>query len=61
MTPNERLTQPDPFMCPRCDDPLELIEGWIEYGDQLVMVERLGCWKCGYREGGDDDGDDGDE
>jgi Zn ribbon nucleic-acid-binding protein len=50
----------DPFACPRCRAKLEMINGWKEYGDQLVKIQRLGCWKCGYIEGEPEDEDEED-
>lgn len=46
--------------CPRCGAKLVMVDGWAEYGDQLVEIQRLGCWKCGYAlyEEGDDPEDD---
>lgn len=43
--------------CPRCGlDEVTEVEGWTEYGDQLVEITRLGCLSCGWVE--DEDGDD---
>ena len=45
--------------CPRCNARLETIEGWREYGDQLIEIVVEGCMKCGYLV--DDESDDNDE
>lgn len=39
----------------RCGAPLDWIEGWAEYGDQLVEIVRRGCWVCGWIEYEDGD------
>ncbi len=36
--------------CPRCRAPLELVDGWREYGDQLVEIQTIGCFACGWNE-----------
>jgi hypothetical protein len=41
--------------CPNCGGSLVLIDGWAEYGDQTVEIQRLGCWICGYAVSEDDD------
>ena len=38
----------DPTKCPRCGARLEMIDGYREYGDQLVEIVVEGCMKCGY-------------
>jgi hypothetical protein len=44
--------------CPRCGHRIEPIEGWREYGDQLVEITVFGCMECGWNEDMDMDDDD---
>jgi len=48
----------DLFVCPRCGGELVLVDGWAEYGDQQVEVQRLGCYTCGYVRDEDHEDDD---
>lgn len=36
--------------CPRCGARTAEIDGWREYGDQLVEITVIGCWECGWNE-----------
>jgi len=43
-----KLRPPDLWVCPRCGGEIVPVEGWAEYGDQLVEITRMGCWGCGW-------------
>lgn len=42
------LRQPDAWLCPRCGEVLEEVEGWYETVDREVAITVLACWACGW-------------